>query len=74
MLTYDNYYGITETTDAKKYRIIKEKNLDELLGVITGGKADDFAAADLASFAETYLRDAGMEKQAIVQLRYRLFK
>ena len=74
MLTYDNYYGITEKTDAKKYQIIKEKNLDEMLGVITGGKADDFASADLAAFAETYLRDAGMEKQAIVQLRYRLFK
>ena len=45
-----------------------------MLGVITGGKVDDYASADLAAFAETYLRDAGMEKQAIVQLRYRLFK
>ena len=74
MQTYDNYYGITETTDAKKYQIIKEKNLDELLGVITGGKADDYAAADLASFAETYLRTAGMDDDMIVQLRYRLVR
>jgi len=74
MQTYDNYYGITEKSDAKKYQIIKEKSLDELLGVITGGKTDDFAAADLASFAETYLREAGMDNDTIVQLRYRLVK
>jgi len=72
MQTYDNYYGITEKTDAKKYQIIKEKNLDEMLGVITDGKVEDFAATDLAPFAETYLRKAGMADDMIVQLRFRL--
>ena len=74
MQTYDNYYGITEQSDAKKYQIIKEKNLDEMLRVITGGKADDLASANLASFAETYLKTAGMANDMIVQLRYRLVK
>lgn len=72
MQTYDNYYGITEQSDAKKYQIIKEKSLDGILDVITGGEADDLAAADLASFAETYLQKAGMTDDMIVQLRYRL--
>ena len=72
MQTYDNYYGITEQSDAKKYQIIKEKSLDGILDVITGGEADDLAAADLASFAESYLQKAGMTDDMIVQLRYRL--
>ena len=37
-------------------------------GCVTG------VAADLASFAETYLRTAGMDDDMIVQLRYRLVR
>jgi protein tyrosine/serine phosphatase len=74
MLTYDNYYKITEASDPAKYSTIKEKNVDAMLKSILGDPAADLAAADLAAGAESYLLNAGMAEADVAALHGRLEK
>ncbi len=74
MLTYDNYYGITAESDPAKYNTIKEKNVDAMLRSIIGDETADLAAADLAAYAEDYLKNAGMTEKSVAALREKLVK
>ena len=74
MLTYDNYYGITAESDPAKYNTIKEKNVDAMLRSIIGDETADLAAADLAAYAEAYLKNAGMTEESVAALREKLVK
>ncbi len=74
MLTYDNYYKITEASDPAKYSTIKEKNVDAMLKSILGDPAADLAVADLAAGAEKYLLNAGMAEADVAALHGRLEK
>ena len=71
MKTYDNYYGITENSDAAKYALIKEKNIDAMLQTVAGENVD-IKTADLASCVTDYLQNAGMTADAVAALRDRL--
>ena len=65
MLTYDNYYEITEAKDKKKYDIILDKNLIAMMYTVAGTKDIDLKTADLAGLARTYLVKAGMTEEQI---------
>ena len=72
MITYDNYYGITRTSDPDRYRVIVAEVLDPMLQAMLGDDGADLATADLKSAAEAYLKDAGMTDDQITALRNRL--
>ena len=65
MLTYANYYRITEASEPAKYRTILEKNLDAMLRYVIGDENADLAAVDLSAGARDYLRRAGMSDEQI---------
>jgi len=72
MLTYSNYYGIEPGT--KKYNMIAEKNVKEMLCFIAGTEIDaSLDGFDLQAAAEDYLVSHGMEKEAVKTLREKLF-
>ena len=71
MITYDNYYGITETDDADRYTVIVEHVLDPMVQVVAGEGAD-IRTADLKAGAEAFLLNAGMTEQQIQALEARL--
>ena len=72
MLTYANYYKITEASDKQKYDIILEKNLIAMLYTVTGDESADLKTADLSACAKEYLRAAGMTDAQIDALVNRL--
>lgn len=75
MVTFDNYYGITESTDKVKYDTILESLFLPMLRSIVGDEPD-FADEDitLTEYAEQYLRDAGMQDDQIAALRAKLVR
>ena len=72
MLTYDNYYKITESSDPAKYATIKEKNIDAMLSAVIGDPDADITAVDLTAAAEAFLKSAGMSEEDVLLLRSRL--
>lgn len=69
MITYDNYYRINATNDAKRFSIIKEQRLDSMLRHVVGAeKGADLASADLSAGARNYLKAVGMTDGQIDQL------
>ena len=68
MLTYDNYYDITQESDPVKYNTIKEKNIDAMLQSVVGEGAS-VQEADLAACAYSYLSDAGMSDADLAALK-----
>ena len=60
MITYDNYYKITEEKDKKKYDIILEMNLDAMIKAVVGDEKVDIKKADLKQYARNYMIGAGM--------------
>ena len=65
MVTYDNYYEITEEKDKQKYDIILDKNLIAMMKTVVGDDEADLTTADLAAYSRQYLIDCGMEETAI---------
>ena len=65
MLSYENYYGITEESDPESYDAIKTLNIDGMLTYLAGCKAEELPSADLAAGARKYLRSAGMSDAQI---------
>ena len=68
MITYDNYYEITEAKDKAKYDVILEKNLIAMMKVVAGDESIDLKTADLSACAKAYLRKAGMTDGNIEKL------
>lgn len=65
MLTYENYYGITEESDPDSYEAIKTLNIDGMLTYLAGCSAEELPSADLAAGAREYLLYAGMRDAQI---------
>ncbi|MBR6236999.1 MAG: tyrosine-protein phosphatase [Firmicutes bacterium] len=74
MITYDNYYEITEQKDKAKYDIILDKNLIAMMYTVAGSKTVELKTADLSAFARAYLVKAGMTDIQIDGLVDRLTK
>ena len=73
MITYDNYYGINETSDPERYIVIKEKNMDAMISYVTGlPSGTDFSKIDLQPLAEKKLEEMGMAKETVALLRKKL--
>ncbi len=65
MLTYDNYYKITEKSDKAKYDVILEKNLVAMLKTVVGNKDADLEKTDLSLAARAFLKGSGMTDDEI---------
>ena len=72
MLTYDNYYRITEESEPEKYKTILEKNLDAMIRSVVNDNTVDIKTADLSVYAEKYLQKAGMSSEEIEAFRRRI--
>lgn len=72
MLTYDNYYGITQESDKAKYDVIVDQLLDPMIRTVVGEEGIDIKAAELSGYAEAFLRNAGMSDADIELLRTRI--
>ncbi|MBQ6654477.1 MAG: tyrosine-protein phosphatase [Erysipelotrichaceae bacterium] len=65
MLTYDNYYKITQQKDPARYKTILEKNLDAMMKFVIGDASVDYKTAELSGYGRSYLIKAGMTDQQI---------
>ena len=69
MVTYANYYGITQQSDSERYDVIVKHVLDPMIASMIGDDKADPASADLAAGAERFLADAGMTAETITALK-----
>lgn len=60
MITYDNYYKITEQSDKAKYDTILNRNLVAMIRYIVNDGSIDLATADLSVHARSFLLSVGM--------------
>lgn len=75
MTSYANYYNLTVGKDAEKYERVINKNLMEMLYVVTGlERGTSLEGVDLATAAKQYLISHGMEEDAIETLKENLSK
>lgn len=72
MLTYDNYYQITERSDKAKYDTILDRNLVAMIRYIVNDDSVDITTADLSVYARTFLLSIGMTDAEIDALLDRL--
>ena len=72
MLTYANYYGITETSDPDRYAVIVREVLDPMIRSMIGDNGVDIATADLRDYAAAFLKNAGMTDDQIASLKTHL--
>ena len=69
MITYANYYGITQAADPDRYAVIVSNVLDPMIRGMIGDPGADLTTVDLTAAAEAFLTDAGMTEAQIVALR-----
>ena len=73
METYNNYYGITESSDAEKYSAIRSRNIDQMLAYLLNGETvDPGKSGELVKYAEEYLARIGMEPSDVQALKVRM--
>ena len=63
MVTYANYYKITEISEPAKYKTILEKNLVAMMSYVTGEPAENLNSIDLQEAARKFLLDNGMSQE-----------
>ena len=72
MVTYDNYYQITEQSDKAKYDTILNRNLVAMIRYIVDDDSVDITTADLSFYARRFLLSVGMTEPQIDALLARL--
>ena len=72
MVTYDNYYQITEQSDKSKYDTILNRNLVAMIRYIVDDDSVDIETADLSVYARRFLLSVGMTDAEIDALLVRL--
>ena len=69
MISYANYYGITQENDPDRYSDIELMKFDDILVSFTHAEGvDDLKTKDYVAAARTYLRDGGMTDEEIDRL------
>ena len=68
MLTYKNYYRITEEKDKKRYDILKVRNVDAMLKFIVGDENCNLAKTSFSNYAKNYLINGGMTEEEVNSL------
>ena len=71
MITYDNYYGITSTSDSSRYNTIVETVFDPMVQIIVGNGAN-IKTANLAVGARSFLQGAGLNEAEITSIYNRI--
>ena len=74
MITYANYYKITEEKNKEKYGVIIENLLDPMIRSVVGDESADLTKVDLAASSEKFLLNAGMSSNMISTLKAKLQK
>lgn len=69
MITYANYYNITQTSDPERYTTIVDSVLNPMIQSMTGDENANVKTADLSSYAENFLKGAGMTGEQIAALK-----
>ena len=72
MLTYKNYYNITQETEPTKYNTIKEKNIDLMLKYITN--SNDLKNINYGQIITTYLKSIGLTDDIINKAKNNIIK
>lgn len=73
MLSFYNYYGITQEAEPERYEAALNTNLYVMLYHITGVNSyEELTQVDLESVATKYLLDAGMSEDDILTLKAKL--
>ena len=72
MITYDNYYQITEQSDKAKYDTILNRNLVAMIRYIVNDDSVDITTADLSLYARNFLLSIGMTDAEIDALLNRI--
>ena len=73
MVSYENYYGITQENDPKKYNTLEEV-FEDLIEIMIGDAGVDPETADLSQYASDYLKFCGVSDDTISKLKERLTK
>ena len=71
MITYDNYYEISQASDPERYATIKEKNIDLMLHYVISdeaGERDLSTINNYSDYTKSYLLSIGMGEDTITQL------
>ncbi len=68
MITYANYYGITEEAEKDRYDVIVENVLVPMIESLSGDQNLELWEMDLSGCAAHYLLDGGMTDEQIMQL------
>lgn len=73
MITYTNYYAITEFNEVTTYQALIENNLFTMIRYVAGLENDaPLEGVDLEQAATQYLLDAGMDAEKLEQLKEKL--
>ncbi len=72
MITYANYYRITQQKEPQKYGIIVKDVLDPMIEAMVGDDSVDITHADLSAAAEDFLKSGGMTDTDISLLKEKL--
>ena len=65
MISYENYYGITEASDPEHYDASRTQNIDGMLTYLAGCEQEELPSANLSQGARKYLLNAGMSDEQI---------
>ncbi len=68
MITYDNYFGITQADTPEKYDAMAVNAEDFILFLCGAEKGDDLNGLDVKAGAENYLRAGGLSKKQIARI------
>ena len=73
MLSFYNYYGITQETEPERYEVVLNTNLYAMLYHVTGVNSyEELTQVDLESAVTKYLLGAGMYEDDILTLKTKL--
>ena len=73
MISFYNYYGITQETEPERYETVLNNNLLAMLYHVTGVNTyEELAQVDLETAVTQYLLDAGMTQNDILILKEKL--
>ena len=68
MITYDNYYGVTQETSPDKYEAILGNVYDFFYCMCDAEKGTDVYSLDLKAGAESYLKKGGLTDEEIADI------
>lgn len=70
MITYDNFYGVSQSTAPEKYKAVRDLKFNEMLCFLCEVESVESITPEMLSGgAEQYLRFGGMNEEEIAQLR-----